>query len=52
MENITIGQIAAAVGLIAALIGGGKLILNSIKDSVTKVVTELLKPINDLLSGA
>lgn len=47
MENITLGQIVAAVGVIAALIGGGKLIINSITDGISKIVKELLEPITE-----
>ncbi len=45
MENITIGQIAAGIALIAGLIGGGKLIVSNIRDGITKIVKDALAPL-------
>ena len=51
MENITIGQIAAAVGIIVALIVGFKTINTTIKESMTKVIKELMQPLSDKLDN-
>lgn len=45
MENVTVGQIAAGIALIAGLIGGGKLILNSLKDGIARIVETALAPL-------
>ena len=51
MENITLGQIAAAVGIITVILGGYKLLNDNIKNVITKVVTELLKPLSDSIDS-
>lgn len=46
MENITLGQIAVAIGFITALVGGVKYVLNDIG----KIVEKALKPTNDRIT--
>ena len=50
MENITLGQIAAAVGLIGILIGGYKALQKNIREGLQKIVSDLLKPITDSIN--
>ena len=50
VENITLGQIAAAIGLIGILVGGYKAVSKGIKEGIEKCVTDLLKPINDSIN--
>lgn len=45
MENITLGQIAAGIGLIGIIYGGYKGLSKTITDTITKVVKDLLAPI-------
>ena len=47
MENITLGQVAAGIGLLAGIIVGGKVLLDNLKDGISKVIEEQLKPIKD-----
>lgn len=51
MENITIGQIAAAVGIIVALIIGFKTINDNVKGSLEKVFKEFMQPFSDKLDS-
>lgn len=51
MESITIGQIAAAVALIVALIVGFGKINETVKESISKVFEELMKPFSDKLDS-
>ena len=50
MENITLGQIAAAVGILGVLIGGYKALSKNIKEGIEKCVSDLLKPITDSIA--
>lgn len=45
MENITLGQIAAAIGIIGIIYGGYKGLNKTITETITKVVKDLLAPI-------
>jgi rRNA pseudouridine-1189 N-methylase Emg1 (Nep1/Mra1 family) len=51
MENITLGQIAAGIGIILVIAGGYKKLYDAIKDNlekiVSKIVADLLQPISD-----
>ena len=50
MENITLGQIAAAIGIIGILIGGYKALQKNIREGLQKIVSDLLKPITDSIN--
>ena len=50
MENITLGQIAAAIGIIGVIYGGYRALSKNIKEGIEKCVTDLLKPINDSIN--
>lgn len=47
MENITLGQIAAAIGLIGVIYGGYKALSKNIREGIEKCVADLLKPITN-----
>lgn len=49
LESITLGQIAAAVGIIVALIVGFNKISDTIKESMGKVFKDLMQPFSDKL---
>ena len=49
MENITIGQIAAGLGIIAAILGGYKVLYDKLTDIVSDVVKELMKPLSEAI---
>lgn len=51
IENITLGQIAAAVAVIVALIAGFKKINDTVKESMTKVFKELMQPFSVQLNN-
>lgn len=51
IENITLGQIAAAVAVIVALIAGFKKINDTVKESMSKVFKELMQPFSDQLTN-
>lgn len=50
MENITLGQIAAAIGLIGVLVGGYKALQKNIREGLQKIVSDLLKPITESIN--
>ena len=50
MENITLGQITAAIGIIGILIGGYKALQKNIREGLQKIVSDLLKPITDSIN--
>ena len=50
MENITLGQIAAGIGILAAIIGGYKALSKNIREGIQKIVAECLKPITDSIN--
>lgn len=47
MENITLGQIAAGIGIILVIAGGYKKLYDAIKNNLEKIVGKALKPLND-----
>lgn len=47
MENITLGQIAAGIGIITVIVGGYVKLYNMIKDKLGEIVSDALKPLND-----
>lgn len=47
MENITLGQIAGAIGLLAVIVGGYVKLYTMIKEKLGDIVSEALKPLND-----
>lgn len=47
MENITLGQIAGAIGLLAVIVGGYVKLYTMIKEKLGEIVSEALKPLND-----
>ena len=51
MENITLGQIAAGIALIVALIVGFRKINDTVKESISKVFNELMQPFSDKLDS-
>ena len=47
MENITLGQIAAGIGILTVIVGGYVKLYTMIKDKLGEIVGEALKPLND-----
>ena len=47
MENITLGQIAAGIAIIAAIVGGYKALQKNIREGIQQIVAEALKPFTD-----
>lgn len=47
MENITLGQIAASIGVIMVIVGGYVKLYTAIKEKLAEIVGEAMKPIND-----
>lgn len=50
MANITLGQIAAGIALIAGIVGGCKVLNDRMKEALTKLIGDLLKPITDSIN--
>ena len=50
MENLTLGQLAADLGIIVAILGGFGLLYTKLKGALEKIITEQLKPISDQLN--
>lgn len=50
MENITLGQIAAGLGVIVAILGGYKVLYDKINDIIEKIVSDLIKPTIDSIA--
>lgn len=47
MENITLGQVAATIGILTVIIGGYVKLYTMIKEKLKEIVGEALKPLND-----
>ena len=50
MENITLGQIAAGIAIIAAIVGGYKALQKNIREGIQQIVAEALKPVTDSIN--
>lgn len=50
MENITLGEIAAAIGIIGVIYGGYRALSKNIKEGIEKCVADLLKPVTDSIN--
>lgn len=50
MENITLGQIAAGIAILAAIVGGCKELSKNIKEGIRKIVADVLKPVTDSIA--
>lgn len=47
MENVTLGQIAAGIGILTVIVGGYVKLYTMIKDKLGDIIGEALKPLND-----